>query len=146
MQWSGGARMQRSGGARDKKVIQSHEELEVYKLAFDGAMQIFEVSKKFPREEIYSLTDQVRRSSRPVCSNISEAWRKRRYEAAFVSKLNDAESEAVETQVWIRFSVKCKYISNDKGEKLYKTYDNIIGKLVNMINNPEPWLLLRSSK
>lgn len=126
-------------------MIQSHEELEVYKLAFDAAMQIFEVSKKFPREEIYSLTDQVRRSSRSVCSNISEAWRKRRYEAAFVSKLNDAESEAAETQVWIRFSVKCNYISNSKEEELYKTYDNIIGKLVNMINNPKPWLLRRNN-
>jgi four helix bundle protein len=127
-------------------VIKSHEELEVYKLAFDAAMQIFGISKNFPREEIYSLTDQIRRSSRSVCSNVAEAWRKRRYEAAFVSKLSDSEAEAAETQVWIRFSVKCNYITNDNGEELYKTYDNIIGKLVNMINKPEPWLLLRSSK
>jgi len=74
--------------------IQSHEELDVYRLAFEAAMRVFEISKGFPREETYSLTDQIRRSSRSVCSNIAEAWRKRRYEAAFVSKLNDAESEA----------------------------------------------------
>jgi len=84
--------------------IQSHEELEVYGLAFKAAMQIFELSKRFPREEVYSLTDQIRRSSRSVCSNLAEAWRKRRYEAAFVSKLNDAESEAGETQTWVRFA------------------------------------------
>ncbi|MBO1223375.1 MAG: four helix bundle protein [Candidatus Scalindua sediminis] len=127
-------------------MIQSHEELEVYKLAFDAAMKIFDVSKKFPREEIYSLTDQIRRSSRSVCSNVAEAWRKRRYKAAFVSKLNDAEAEAAETQVWIRFSVKCNYLSSETGQELYNSFDHIIGKLVNMINKPEPWLLLRSNK
>jgi len=89
-------------------VIQSHEELEVYQMAFETAMRVFE-SKAFPREETYSLTDQIRRSSRSVCSNIAEAWRKRRYEAAFVSKLNDAESEAAETQTWIQFAVECNY-------------------------------------
>ena len=90
--------------------IQSHEELDVYRLAFEAAMRIFEVSKGFPREETYALTDQIRRSSRSVCSNIAEAWRKRRYEAAFVSKLNDAESEAAETQTWLRFAVECGYL------------------------------------
>ncbi len=127
-------------------MIQSHEELEVYKLAFDAAIKIFDVSKKFPREEIYSLTDQIRRSSRSVCSNIAETWRKRRYEAAFVSKLNDAEAEAAETQVWIRFYVKCNYLSSETGQELYNNFDHIIGKLVNMMNKSEPWLLLRSNK
>ena len=84
--------------------IQSHEELEVYRLAFKAAMRIFELSKSFPLEERYALTDQIRRSSRSVCSNIAEAWRKRRYEAAFVSKLNDAEAEAAETQTWVSFA------------------------------------------
>lgn len=78
--------------------ITSHRELEVYRRAFDTAMQIFEVSKKFPREETYSLTDQIRRSSRSVCANLAEAWRKRRYEAAFIAKLSDVEAEAAETQ------------------------------------------------
>jgi len=101
----------------------------VYGLAFKAAMQIFELSKRFPREEVYSLTDQIRRSSRSVCSNLAEAWRKRRYEAAFVSKLNDAESEAGETQTWVRFAVECSYLSKEIGEALQKDYDHIIGKL-----------------
>jgi len=127
-------------------VIQSHEELDVYQLAFRSAMRIFEISKTFPQKEIYSLTDQMRRSSRSVCSNIAETWRKRRYEAAFVSKLNDAESEAAETQTWIRFAVECDYIAADVSSKLHDDYDHIIGKLVNMIINPQVWLLERSSQ
>jgi four helix bundle protein len=78
--------------------IQSHLDLDVYQLAFESAMRIFELSKQFPKEETYSLTDQIRRSSRSVCANIAEGWRKRRYEAAFVNKLTDAEAEAAETQ------------------------------------------------
>jgi len=127
-------------------VIQSHEELEVYKLAFDGAMRIFEASKRFPREETYSLMDQIRRSSRSVCANIAEAWRRRRYEAAFISKLNDAESEAAETQTWITFAVKCGYWEAEMARDLYKTYDHIIGKLVKMIINPQPWILERRNR
>lgn len=119
----------------------SHEELDVYKMAFASAMQIFAITKHFPREEVYSLTDQIRRSSRSVCLNIAEAWRKRRYEATFISKLSDAESEAAETQVWIRFALECGYINKQLGDELYQVYDNIIGKLVNMINNPTPWIL-----
>ena len=127
-------------------MIQSHEELDVYRLAFEAAMRIFEMSKRFPREETYSLTDQIRRSSRSVCSNIAEAWRKRRYEAAFVSKLNDAESEAAETQTWIRFAVECSYLTDEIGQELHQTCDYIIGKLVNMIINPQPWLMPRSRR
>ena len=125
-------------------MIQSHEGLEVYQMAFETAMRIFEVSKRFPREETYSLTDQIRRSSRSVCSNIAEAWRKRRYEAAFVSKLNDAESEAAETQTWLQFAVECGYLAPEIGAELRQTYDYIIGKLVNIIINPKPWLMPRS--
>ncbi|MGC9337187.1 MAG: four helix bundle protein [Candidatus Cloacimonadia bacterium] len=124
-----------------KEPIKSQFELDVYKLALDSAMRIFEITKTFPKEEKYSLTDQIRRSSRSVCSNISEAWRKRRYQAAFICKLNDSESEASETQTWIEFSVKCGYISTEIGTELFKTYDKIIGKLVNMIKNPDPWML-----
>lgn len=126
--------------------IQSHEELDVYKLAFEAAMQIFELTKKFPRGETYSLTDQIRRSSRAVCSNIAEGWRKRRYEAAFVSKLSDAEAEAAETQTWARFAVECGYLPPEVGAELQQTYDHIIGKLVNMIINPDPWVLKRGSQ
>ncbi len=123
--------------------IESHDELDVYRLAFEAAMRIYEVTKEFPREEAYSLTDQTRRSSRSVCSNIAEAWRKRRYEAAFVSKLNDAEAEAAETQTWLRFANECNYLTNEVSNELHKTYDHIIGKLVRMISNPAPWILSR---
>ncbi len=124
-------------------MIQSHEELDVYRMAFEAAMRVFEASKAFPVEERYSLTDQIRRSSRPVCSNIAEAWRKRRYEAAFVSKLSDAESEAAGTQTWVCFAVECGYLGQERGDELLQTYDHTIGKLVAMIANPRPWLLLR---
>lgn len=123
------------------KPIKSQFELDVYKIAFDIAMRIFEITKTYPDEERYSLTDQIRRSSRSVCANLSEAWRKRRYPAAFVCKLNYSESEASETQTWIQFSVKCGYISKEECTDLFQLYDQIIGKLVIMINNPKPWLL-----
>ena len=121
--------------------IQSHDELDVYRLAFDAAMRIFELTKGFPKEETYSLTDQMRRSSRSVCSNIAEAWRRRRYKAAFVNKLNEAESEAAETQTWIKFAVDCGYLDSRIGSDLHKSYDFVIGKLVNMIIKPAPWII-----
>jgi four helix bundle protein len=121
--------------------IQNHEDLDVYRLAFDAAMTIFRLSKAFPKEETYSLTDQMRRSSRSVCSNIAEAWRKRRYEAAFVSKLNNAEAEAAETQTWIKFAVECGYLDSEIGSDLHKSCDLVIGKIVNMIRKPVPWVL-----
>ena len=121
--------------------IQTHRDLEVYNNAFDAAMKIFELSKTFPKEETYSLTDQVRRSSRSVCANLAEAWRKRRYEAAFVSKLSDCESEAAETQVWLEFAVKSGYLKRDEALALYKLYDEIIGTFVGMINHSEKWIL-----
>jgi four helix bundle protein len=123
------------------KKARRHTDLEVYTKAFDAAMQIFERSKCFPREETYSLTDQIRRSSRSVCSNLAEAWRKRRYERAFISKLSDAESEAAETQTWIEFAVKCKYLSREHATELYKIYDGILATLVGMITHPETWVI-----
>ena len=121
--------------------IVSHHELDVYKRAFTAAMEIFEISRSFPREETYSLTDQVRRASRSVNANIAEAWRKRRYEAHFVSKLSDAETEAAETQVWLEFAVHCEYLPHDTAKHLYQDYNEVIAMLVRMINNPTPWLL-----
>src|SRR6266498_64536 len=106
-----------------------HQDLDVYKRAFEAAMRVFELSKSFPKEETFSLTDQIRRSSRSVCSNLAEAWRKRRYEAAFISKLSDAEAEAAETQVWLEFAVKCGYADRDEAAKLYDTYDRVLGTL-----------------
>jgi four helix bundle protein len=121
--------------------IQKHTDLEVYKNAFDVAMQIFGSSKLFPKEETYSLTDQVRRSSRSVCANLAEAWRKRRYEAAFIAKLSDSESEAAESQVWIEFAVKCGYLERKRATELYRAYDQILRMLVAMINRPESWII-----
>ncbi|PPS44858.1 four helix bundle protein [Chroococcidiopsis sp. TS-821] len=127
----------------EKEPIKSHKDLKVYQMAFDAAMQIFEFSKKFPVEERYSLTDQIRRSSRSVCANLAEAWRKRRYEAAFVAKLNDCEAEAAETQTWIEFAVKCNYLNIESGREIYGIYNQILGGLVSMIANPSPWLMKR---
>ena len=121
--------------------IKTHEDLEVYQIAFKAAMEIFELSKKFPVEEKYSLTDQIRRSSRSVCANLAEAWRKRRYQAAFIAKLSDSEAEAAEVQVWLKFAVECGYLEIDMGRNLYRNYNHIIGSLVNMINNPDKWIL-----
>ena len=122
-----------------KMKIRSHKELEVYKLSFNAAMKIFEISKRFPKEETYSLTDQIRRSSRSVCSNLAEAFRKRRYPKSFVSKLSDSESEAAETQTWLDFAYSCKYITNEEYLDINANYENIIGKLVNMSLHSEKW-------
>ncbi len=144
----------------NQKAITEHRELEIYKKAFDAAMEIFHLSKKFPVEERYSLTDQIRRflmqslmggtpkttlhrSSRSVCANLAEAWRKRRYEAAFIAKLNDCEAEAAETQTWVEFAVKCDYMEVEVGRRLYGTYNQVLAGLVSMVNNPEPWLIKR---
>ncbi len=87
------------------------------------------------------MTDQIRRSSRSVCANLAEAWRKRRYEAAFISKLSDVESKAAETQVWLQFAVKCKYATREQAAALYKAYDGIIKTVVGMIVHPETWVI-----
>lgn len=124
-----------------KTVIRKHTDLDVYKRGFATAMTVFHFSKKFPIEERYSLTDQCRRSSRSVCANLAEAWRKRRYPAAFVAKLSDAEAEAAETQTWLQSAVECEYLPSDEVRELYAEYDNLIGMIVNMIKKPEDWTL-----
>src|SRR5215210_9554337 len=96
------------------KKIMNHTDLEVYQKAFDTAMQIFELSKSFPKEETYSLTDQIRRSSRSVCANFAEAFRRRRYPVHFISKLTDSDSENAETEAWLNFSFACKYITEQE--------------------------------
>ncbi len=126
-----------------KKPIESHKDLKAYQKAYSAAMEIFELSKHFPSEEKYSLTDQIRRSSRSVCANLAEAWRKRRYEAAFISKLNDSEAEAAETQTWLDFTADCNYLDPELVKRLSSEYDEILAILVKVINNPEPWLLRR---
>jgi len=119
--------------------IRSHNDLEVYQMAFEAAMEIFELTKDFPKEERYSLTDQIRRSSRSVCANLAEAFRKRKYPKSFVAKLSDSEGEAAETQVWLSFSLRCQYIDDSANQRLNNTYEQIIGKLVNMALKPEKW-------
>src|SRR3989337_383459 len=121
--------------------IREHTELEVYKKAFDAAMLIFLATKNFPKAELYSLTDQIRRSSRSVCANLAEAWRKRRYKAAFISKLSDAESEACETQVWIEFAGRCGYFNKKTEDALDIAYNQIIAQIVCMIEKADKWLI-----
>jgi four helix bundle protein len=117
-----------------------YRKLFAFTKAFDLAMEIFELTKTFPPEEKYSLTDQFRRSSRSVCVNIAEAYKRRRYKDYFVSRLNDSETENSETQVWIDFSLACKYISIEKHTDLTFKNDEV-GKLVwFMINNPDKFL------
>jgi four helix bundle protein len=121
--------------------IRSFKELRVWQNAVDAAMVVFETTKHFPVEEKYSLTDQFRKSSRSVASNIAEAWRKRRYVAAFISKLNDAEGEAAETQTWIEFAIRCGYMKEEVATELGGRYEMILGQLVAMIEKPEDWVV-----
>lgn len=125
----------------EKKKIQYHWELDAYKLSVEAAMEIYERSKSFPEEEKYSLTDQIRKSSRSVSGQIAEGWRRRKYRAAFVNKMNEAEAEAAETQAWLEYCVKCRYISKDVYTRLHYTYQEMIGKLINIGNHPEQWCL-----
>ncbi|MBK6344588.1 MAG: four helix bundle protein [Bacteroidales bacterium] len=119
--------------------IRSHKELDTYKIAFDTSMEIFQMTKKFPKEEMYSLTDQIRRSSRSVSANLAEAFRKRKYPKSFISKLSDPEAEAAETQVWLEYAFACDYIDENLYNQLYEKYDQVLGKLVMMGLSPEKW-------
>ncbi|WP_308003424.1 four helix bundle protein [uncultured Chryseobacterium sp.] len=125
--------------------IKFHQDLKVYQKSFETAMMIFELSKLFPKEELYSLTDQIRRSSRSVSANISEAWGKRKYEKSFVAKLTDSEGEARETQTWLLYAWKCKYIKEEQFISLNKQYNQIIGMLVNMMSQSQNWCTFSST-
>ena len=114
--------------------------LNVYQKAFELAMKIFEESKIFPKEEKYSLTDQIRRSSRSVCANLAEAYRKRKYPPHFISKLTDADMENTETQVWLKFSIACGYASEESFSALSNDSKEIGRMLDHMINNPEKFV------
>src|SRR5437763_4362272 len=128
------------------KPIRHFRDLDVYQNALTAGLRIYELSKKFPGEERYALTDQIRRSSRSVCANIAEAWRKRRYEAAFVSKLSDAETEAAETQVHAEFAFRHDYLSRDEFLKVDDAYEKIIGQLVKTIDQPQKWLIRQAQR
>lgn len=129
--------------SEQRTLIRSHRDLMVYRKAFSIASRIREASRSFPREETYSLTDQIRRSSRSVTANIAEAWRKRRYEAAFVSKLTDAEGEAAETQVWIEHAVDGGYLDKALARELYSGCDEVLRMLVAMACDPAKWCAVR---
>ena len=115
------------------------KDLLVYKKAFALAMEIFEVTKNFPKEEIYSLTSQIRRSSRSVCSNIAEGYRKRIYEAHFISKISDSDMENSETQVWLDFSLACNYISKEQFQDLLNKAEEVGRLLGDILKNPQKY-------
>jgi four helix bundle protein len=117
----------------ERKTIKHFRELEVYKKAFEVAMEIFKITITFPKEEKYSLVDQIRRSSRSVCANIAESWRKRSYIAVFKNKITDAMQEASETQTWLEFSLACNYISKSDFDRL----DNECERILRMLNSIE---------
>ena len=119
--------------------VSDYKQLRVYRLAFESAVGLFELSKKFPAEEKYSLTDQIRRSSRSVCANIAEAWRKRRYEAAFISKLSDADTEAAETEVWLSFALRHGYLNLPTHTDYADHYDHICRQLRRMMDEAALW-------
>ncbi|MCK4252784.1 four helix bundle protein [candidate division WOR-3 bacterium] len=114
-----------------------YKDLKVYNLAYKLAMEIFEITKSYPKEEKYSLTDQITRSSRSVTSNLAEAWKKRRYVKMFVSKVVDAAGEAGETEVWLNYSLDCAYITKDKYDYFIEGYDEVNRMLYGMIDKPE---------
>jgi len=131
----------RRPGESEKKPIRHFRDLDVYQNALTAGLRIYKLSKKFPAEERYALTDQIRRSSRSVCANIAEAWRKRRYEAAFISKLSDAETEAAETQVHAEIAHRLMFLSEADFREIDSSYEKILGQIVRMIDQPQKWLI-----
>ncbi len=125
---------------------QDYRDLVVYQQAVEAAMAVFALTRSFPTEERYSMVDQMRRSSRSVCANIGEAWRKRRYRQAFIAKLNDSEAEAAETQVWLELAQRSGYLASDNGESLHATYDGILAQLVTMIDGADRWIVRPSRR
>lgn len=120
-------------------LIKYHKDLKVYQESFSAAMKIFEITKSFPTEEKYSLTSQIRRSSRSVCGNLAEGWRKRRYPKLFENKLIDADGEASETQNWLNFALAYKSIDEQTYQNLYEQYNQILSMLTSMTVNSEKW-------
>ena len=118
-------------------MLQGHRDLRVYQLSYKLAMEIFDLTRAFPREEIYSLTNQIRRSSRSVAANMAEGFRKRRYPNMFINKLTDCDGEASETQVWIDFALDCGYMSKENHDRLTAGYQEVGKMLSSMIAHPE---------
>ena len=123
------------------RLAKRHGDLDVYKAAFTLGMEIFRLSKGFPKVEDYALTDQVRRSSRAVAVNVAEGWRKRRYPRSFRSTLTNAEAEAAETQSWLQFATECEYLDREVARDLYRRYDRVIAQLVTMIRKASDYAI-----
>jgi four helix bundle protein len=121
--------------------IVSVRDLRVWQKAMELAMRVFELSKRFPSDERFALTDQIRRSSRSVPANIAEAWRKRRYQAAFIAKLNDAEGEAAETQTHLEIALRCGYVRPDEARAIDADYEDLLAQLVHMAIHPQDWII-----
>jgi len=136
----------RRNGETAKRPIRHFRDLEVYQNALNAGLRVYELSKNFPSEEKYSLIDQIRCSSRSVCANLAEAWRKRRYQAAFIAKLSDAEGEAAETQVHLEFAFRHRYVSRDEFINGDDKYEKICAQIVRMIDEPEKWLIRRPDR
>ncbi len=119
--------------------MSNYKDLKVYQKAFDLAMEIFRESKSFPKEETYSLTDQIRRSSRSVSVNVGEGYRKRQYQKHFVAKVSDADMENTETSIWLDFALACEYIDNELHKRLQSQNEEIGRLLGHMLNNPEKY-------
>jgi four helix bundle protein len=126
--------------------ITSFRDLRVFQNAMNTAMDIFHLTAKFPPEEQYALTEQMRHAARSVCSHISRAWRKRRFKTPFIAKLNDSEGRACETQVWIEFARQCKYLDDATCEQLDAAYEQIMGQLGKMISQADKWLIKKQPK
>ena len=121
-------------------MLRGHKDLKVFQLAYQIAMKIFEESKRFPKQERYSLTDQIRRSSRSVAANIAESYRRRRYPAMFISRIVDADAEATETQVWLDFACDCGYLSETSRSELSRAYEEIGKMLGSIMATPEKFV------
>ena len=137
-------RGQKSEARSQKMQIKSAKDLKVYQKAYALAMEIYKLSKSWPSEEKYSLTDQIRRASRSVCSNLREAWSKRRYEAHFISKLTDSDGENSETDTWLDFALECGYIDSSDHLRLTNECKEIGSMLGSMLNKPKAFLLFKS--
>jgi four helix bundle protein len=122
-------------------LVRNYRELDVYQNAMNLALKVFELTKQWPSEERFNLIDQIRRSSRSVCTNLAEAWRKRRYRAAFVAKLSDSETEAAETQVSLEIALRCHYCDEKTFREIDQSYEQVLGQIVKMADQSEKWLI-----
>lgn len=121
--------------------ITNYRELSIYQVAFESAMQVFEIAQRFPEAERQLLTEHMVRSSRSVCINLVKAWQKRRYQDAFVAKMNQVEVEAAETQTWLEFAILCGYLDAEVGQELFHQYAVVLSAAARLIENADAWVI-----